>query len=195
MSRSTLAIVLIYFLPTVVLAKHLQPVLGGGITTDSPLAVGTVNSLLTTVYAGDVVVCDFGVNCNGSTPKSDWSYVLVFYSSIKGPEFTDASKDANSAYIFSENSDLTTFFTRYDNGRRGDKGLSSDVVFLNEDASGDVKVANYEFGSWGDPIGPKGNLSSYDAVVPEPSTVVFLGMLLIGLACRKHYGTVRRLHN
>ena len=184
-----------YFLPTIALAKHLQPTPGGGITTDPLLTVGTVNSLLTTVYAGDVVVCDFGVSCNGSTPKSDWSYVLVFYNSIKGPEFTDARKDANSAYVFSEDSDLTTFLSGYDNGKHGDKGLSSDVVFLNEDASGGVKFANYEFGSLGDPISPKGNLSSYDAVVPEPSTVVFLGMLLIGLACRKHYATVRRLHN
>lgn len=198
-SRSALAAFLICFVPAVAFASHVRrgsgsaPTLqdlqftpGSGISSDPFLSVGTVESLLSTIYAGDVVVCDFGVKCNGSTPTSEWSDVLVFYNSSKGPYVTDGAKDANTAYIFSEGTGLATFLNQYDTGRRGRKGLSSDVVFLNEDASGEVKFGSYEFVGSVNLINVNSNFR-LDTFVPEPSALIPLTLLLGGLVLRRRY--------
>lgn len=197
MSKSTIALLLIYFVPVIASAKHvriglqtvdqggIQP--GVGITLESLLTAGTSESLFTKVNAGDVVLCEFGVVCNSSTPTSDWSDVLVFFNSATGPYVTDAARDANTARIFSSDVDLNAFIEKYDNHKAGHKGLSSDVVFLNEDGSGKTKYGLYDLSGLSDPITLTNALTLDGAAVPEPDTLVPLGLLFAALAFRKHY--------
>lgn len=195
MSKFTIAVMLICFVPVVAVAKHVpigpgpdalganQP--GAGTALESLLLAGTSESLFTIVKAGDVVFCDFGVICNSSTSTSDWSDVLVFYNSAKGPYVTDVAKDANTAGLFSS-TDLNAFIERYDNHKLGHKGLSSDVVFLNEDASGNIKYGPYDFGGLADHITLTNTLLD-GVVVPEPDTLIPIGIFLATLAFRRHY--------
>src|SRR3974377_1665690 len=81
------------------------------------------------VIAGDVVIWEAASPCSASMP-STWSDVLVFYNSDKGPYVPDATVDANTAFVFSDDhGSLATFLAN-------SSGLSSNTVVIVENPTG-----------------------------------------------------------
>lgn len=135
---------------------------------------GVVEILSGTTTAGDIVACDFGITCDNTTPTSQWSDVLVFYNPENGPFVSDSSQDATDAYIYSNDTDLATFLANYNTGINGQDGLSSNVVFFNEDATGQccTGLIGYSFNS----------PNTEPSAVPEPRALIPLGIILASLA-------------
>ena len=142
---------------------------GIGTPVDPTFDEGIVYSLGSTVTAGDVVICEAGTVCNDSTP-SNWSDVLVFYSSAIGPYIADSSGDADSATVFSDsNGSLATFLANYN-------GLSDNHVTITENPNGLTDYSGTYFIN-----SPEGT------AVPEPGSFMLMGSGLLGIA-----GVLRR---
>jgi hypothetical protein len=152
---------------------------GSGSTADPLFTEGVVENGFGTVFAGDVIVCDFGATCNDSASISSWSDLLVFYKLENGPYVTDASGDANRAYIFSKDVDLSTFLANYNTDERGRNGLSANHSFINEDVNGLVNFGAYQF-------------NSPDGAVPEPRYVFMPLLFLLGTLCISRYRFARK---
>ncbi len=135
------------------------------------ISEGVVTSVGGTVTAGDVVICEFGITCDNTTLTSQWSDVFVFYDPANGPLVTDSSQDATVAYIYSKDTDLLTFLASYNTGLNGQNGLSDNVQFVNEDASGNVRYGEFSF-----------NSPDTESPVPEPRALLPLVMILSALA-------------
>ena len=127
---------------------------------------GVTYNLLSTVTAGDVVICESGVACTSSTPTSQWSDVLVFFNFTKGAFVPDSSFDANTAFVFSDSTTaLGYFLANY-------TGLSSNAQFINENPTG---LTSYADGGY--------LINSPETTAtPEPGSLILLASGLLGMA-------------
>src|ERR1700722_13257026 len=64
---------------------------GSGTIGDPTYDEGIVYTVGGGTFAGDVILCEStSLTCNASTPTSEWSDVLVFFNSVKGPYLPEA---------------------------------------------------------------------------------------------------------
>ena len=76
---------------------------GSGTNVDPAYDEGIFYTVRAGTFAGDVILCEStALTCTAGTPTSEWSDVLVFFNSAKGPLVPDVRQDANSAYVFSD---------------------------------------------------------------------------------------------
>jgi len=138
MSTKSIVAILFGFLLTTSVG-HANVILDEGVVYDFRIIN---NNPSIAVTAGDLVLCESTVlSCSVSTPTSQWSDVVVFYSATKGPFTTDTTFDANTAYVFSDDDSngsfggLANFLANYGS-------LSANASFLSENPTGPTVYAS-----------------------------------------------------